>query len=46
MVAAEATEQIEKIANNRDVQVPVNPTIPSVDESVWADVSPLLQLAS
>ncbi|KAL3532292.1 hypothetical protein ACH5RR_005813 [Cinchona calisaya] len=34
----------EKIGDT-DVQIPVNPTIPSGDQSVWADVSPLLQLA-
>ncbi|KAL3535907.1 hypothetical protein ACH5RR_004368 [Cinchona calisaya] len=46
-MAAEATAGIGEIPSNTiDVNVPVNPTIPSGDQSVWADVSPLLQLAS
>nr|XP_027072791.1 N-alpha-acetyltransferase 35, NatC auxiliary subunit-like isoform X2 [Coffea arabica] len=45
-MAAEMTDGIEKFADNIDAQVPSNPSIPSGDQTVWADVSPLLQLAS
>lgn len=45
-MAAETTDGIEKFADNTDALVPSNPSIPSGDQSVWADVSPLLQLAS
>ncbi|XP_071908652.1 uncharacterized protein [Coffea arabica] len=45
-MAAEMTDGIEKFADNTDAQVPSNPSFPSGDQTVWADVSPLLQLAS
>lgn len=44
MAAADATNEIERISGG-EVAVSINPTIPSGDHSVWADVSPLFELA-
>ncbi|KAI5681918.1 hypothetical protein M9H77_03146 [Catharanthus roseus] len=44
-MAAEATHEILSSRSNRDVKAPLNASIPSGDQSVWADVSSLLTLA-